>query len=310
MELGADDLMLFARVVEEGSLSRAAEKLAVPKSTVSRRVAALESRLGERLLLRTTRRLTVTELGRTVLEHARRVSEDVAAAQALAQHRQAEPQGRLRVSMAADLANLLLAPTLVAFAQRYPAISLELDLSPRFVDLVAENFDLAIRMGALQEDASLAARRLLVLDTALYASPAYLARAGTPERPEDLMTHQVLQPRGRRGDVAPWELHRGAERWSGLPPGRVSLNSLEVLLRMALHGGGITLAHDHFAAPYVQRGELARVLPEWRLAPSHGWAVFPGRRLMPARTRVFIDFLVAAFGECPANVASGVPWRV
>ena len=153
-----NDLLLYARVVEERSFSRAAERLGLPKSTVSRRVSALEGQLGERLLLRTTRKLTVTDFGLAVLEHARHVAEDVAAAEALAQNLQVEPSGRLRVTMPSDLANVVLAPFLAEFTLAHPAISLEIDLSARFVDLIGENFDLAIRMGDLRDDASLAAR--------------------------------------------------------------------------------------------------------------------------------------------------------
>jgi len=175
MRLEPNDLLLFARVVDEGSFSRAAERLGLPKSTVSRRVAALESHLGERLLLRTTRKLTVTEFGLAVLAHAHHVVEDVEAAESLAQNRQSEPSGRLRVSMPNDLANLVLAPALAAFVERYPKISLDVDLSARFVDLVAESFDVALRPGRLRDDATLAARRIATFSSSLYAAPAYLA---------------------------------------------------------------------------------------------------------------------------------------
>ena len=131
MDIEANDLLLFAKVVDAGSFSRAAERLHLPKSTVSRRVAALEAQLGERLLLRTTRKLAVTEFGNAVLEHARHVSEDVAAAASLAQNRQLEPSGRLRVTMPSDLANLLIAPVLSQLLRTYPKITLELDLSAR-----------------------------------------------------------------------------------------------------------------------------------------------------------------------------------
>ncbi len=184
--LEPNDLLLFARVVDEGSFSRAAERLDLPKSTVSRRVAALEAQLGERLLLRTTRKLTVTDFGHSVLEHAHHVADEVEAAASLAQNRQVEPSGRLRVSMPGDLANLVLGPLLAEFITAYPAITLEVDLSARFVDLIGENFDVAIRMGDLRDDASLAARRLAVFTGSLYAAPAYIARRGQPSEPEAL----------------------------------------------------------------------------------------------------------------------------
>ncbi|HEX6635053.1 MAG TPA: LysR family transcriptional regulator, partial [Usitatibacter sp.] len=145
--LEPNDLLLFARVAELGSFSRAAERLGVPKSTISRRVSALEARLGERLLQRTTRKLVLTEFGAAVLEHARHVAEDVEAAASLAANRQVQPSGRLRVTMPGDLGNLILAPMLARFAAKHPAVRLEIDLSARFVDLIGEGYDVAIRMG-------------------------------------------------------------------------------------------------------------------------------------------------------------------
>jgi DNA-binding transcriptional LysR family regulator len=295
MSLQPKDLLLFARVVDEGSFSRAAERLQLPKSTVSRRVAALETELGERLLLRTTRKLTVTDFGRAVLDHAHHVVEDVAAAESLAQNRQTEPSGRLRVTMPSDMANNVLAPLLADFVLTYPAISLEVDLSARFVDLVGENFDVAIRMGELRDDASLVARRIAVFSSSLYAAPAYLARRGTPPEPEALMEHDALRVLARNGDPTPWILTHGDARWEGVPPGRATVNSPGLLMRMAIHGAGIAVVGDHFASPYLQRGELVQVLPDWRAPSVSAWAVYQGRRLMPARTRVFLDALTATF---------------
>ena len=300
--LEPNDLLLFARVVDEGSFSRAGERLGVPKSTVSRRVAALESSLGERLLQRTTRKLTVTDFGQAVLAHARHVAEEVDAAESLAEHRQAEPSGRLRVSMPNDFANLILAPMLAEFVVRYPRIELEVDLSARFVDLVGENFDVALRMGELRDDATLAARKLATFSGSLYASPAYLARKGAPSEPEALMEHDTLRALSRTGAPTRWVLVRGEQRWEGVPPGRATVNSPELLMRMALDGAGITIVNDHFALQHVERKALVQVLPQWRVPPVSGWAVFPGRRLMPARTRVFLDALTAKFTgpECRA----------
>jgi DNA-binding transcriptional LysR family regulator len=302
MKLEANDLLVFARVVDEGSFSRAASRLGLPKSTVSRRVAALESHLGERLLLRTTRRLTVTEFGEAVLAHARHVAEDVDAAESLAQSRQSEPSGRLRVTMPNDLANLVLAPVLSGFVERYPKVALEVDLSARFVDLVAENFDVALRPGPLPDDATLAARRVATFSAGLYASPRYVARRGTPAEPEALMEHDALRLQNRAGEPMRWLLHRGPSQWEGVPPGRVTANSPELVMRMALSGCGIAIVNDHFALSYAERGELLRVLPEWRVTSVDLWAVFPGRRLMPAKTRAFLDALTEKFTgpECRA----------
>lgn len=305
MALEPNDLLLFARVVDEGSFSRAAERIGLPKSTVSRRIASLEATLGERLLLRTTRKLTVTDFGHSMLEHANQVAAEVEAAASLAQHRQVEPSGRLRVSMPGDFANVILGPLLAEFIASHPAISLEIDLSPRRVDLIGENFDVAIRMGNLPDDASLAARPVALFSAGLYASPAYLARRGVPTGPEALMQHDALRLLGRNGEPAPWILIREKARWEGTPPGRATINSPELLIRLARSGAGITAVSDHFAQPYVVTGELKRVLPEWSIPSSPAWAVFPGRRLMPARTRVFLDALQAEFSvpRCDAKAA-------
>lgn len=295
MILEPNDLLLFARVVDEGSFSRAADRMGMPKSTLSRRVSALETQLGERLLLRTTRKLTVTDFGSSVLLHAQQVTSEVEAAMALAQHRQVEPSGRLRVSMPADFAAEMLGPMLAQFVAKYPAISLELDLSPRRVDLIGENFDLAVRMGDLPDDASLVARRLAVFSIGLYASPAYLARRGQPPEPEALMEHDTLRLLGRNGEPTPWLLSRGEMRWRGTPPGRATANSPDLLLRLARAGVGITVLTDHIAEAAVKSGELIQVLADWDSPAVTAWAVFPGRRLMPTRTRVFLDAMQAEF---------------
>lgn len=289
-----NDLLVFARVAELGSFSRAAERLGLPKSTVSRRIAALEARVGERLLVRTTRRQTLTELGAALLEHARQIAAEVDAATALRDHRQSAPSGRLRVSMPGDVANLVLADTLAAFVALHPAIALELDLSPRRVDLLGEGFDAAVRIGILPDDGLLAARPLTAFAQGLYAAPGYLAERGEPQAPSELAQHDAVRLLGGDGAPVPWTLTRGAERWEGVPPGRASANSPELLIRLARAGAGIAAVPEAFAQPLVRRGELRRVLADWRLPSQTAWVVFPGRRLMPAKTRVFVDMLHAA----------------
>jgi len=301
--LEPNDLLLFARVADEGSFTRAAERLGLPKSTVSRRLSALEAQLGERLLLRTTRKLSVTDFGRSVLDHAHQVVAEVEAATQLAQFRQVQPSGRLRVSMPGDFATLVMGAVLADFIAKFPAISLEVDLSPRRVDLIGENFDVAIRMGELPDDATLAARRLAVFSQSLYAAPHYLARKGVPSEPEALMEHDALRLLLRTGEPMTWVLNRGDERWEGIPPGRATANSPELLIRLARSGAGIAVVSDHFVEPYIRSGELVPVLADWSLPPASAWAVFPGRRLMPARTRVFLDALQAEFSgpRCQAE---------
>jgi DNA-binding transcriptional LysR family regulator len=295
MEIDPGDLLLFARIVECGSFSLAADRVQLPKSTVSRRISLLEAHLGERLLQRTTRKLVLTEFGASLLEHARNVASETEAAGALAQHRQGAPSGLLRVSMPADFANVAISALLAEFMHRYPAISLELDLSPRRVDLVAENYDLAIRMGNLPDDATLAARRVTFSSLALYASPSYNSLRGLPEHPDDLFKHDLLSLPPRQNGMIRWTMLRGKTQWDRELPVRLLANSPEMLVRMASTGIGIGASTEALARPYLQTGELVRVLPDWSFPTVTGWAVFPGRRLMPAKTRVFIDMLEAAF---------------
>jgi DNA-binding transcriptional LysR family regulator len=290
-----NDLLLFARIVEAGSFSLAAQRLDLPKSTVSRRISVLEASLGERLLQRTTRRLVLTEFGTSLLEHARKVADEVEAAGALAQHRQAAPSGKLRISVPHDFANIGMTQLIARFAERYPAVSLELDLSPRRVDLVAEGFDIAIRMGDLPEDSTLAARRVALERMALYAAPSYIAQRGLPEHPDDLLQHDLLCILSRSGGPVPWVLQRGKIKWERELRARLAANSPELLARIACSGVGIAASSDLFVASYLEKGELVRVLPEWEMPTATGWAVFPGRRLMPAKTRVFLDMMEEMF---------------
>jgi len=150
-------------------------------------------------------------------------------------------------------------------------------------------------MGALPDDTLLAARRLAEFPWGLYASPAYIAEHGEPDAPEDLNRHRALRLLARTGEPIGWTLLRGTQRWEGVPPGSINANAPEVLIRFAQAGAGIAAVPDYFAAPQVRRGELRRVMPDWCLPSITAWAVFPGRKLMPAKTRAFLDMLQAAF---------------
>ena len=319
MSPDADDLLLFARVAEAGSFSRAADRVQLPKSTVSRRIAALEKRLGERLLQRTPRKLVITDFGQGVLDHARVLSEEVDAALAFALSRQARPSGRLRVSMPGDFASTALERPLAGFIRDFPEVALELDLSPRRVDLIGENFDLAIRMGTLQDDAQLAARRLAVFTTGLYAAPSLLRDHGEPLTPDALHTMPALMLLSRAGDAVAWSLapreapgadstavtaRRGAPAATHdiVPRRHMRANSPDVLIRLARSGAGVVAVADFFAEPYLAHGELQRILPDWCLPDADCWAVFPGRRLMPAKTRAFIDMLARTMSTCSKAV--------
>ena len=291
MDVDPNDLLLFARIVETGSFSQAALRVQLPKSTVSRRLSQLEAKLGERLLQRTTRKLVVTEFGASLLEHAQKVVEEVEAVGALAQFRQQAPSGRLRISAPGDFANIGLTSVMTEFMKRYPAVTVELDLSPRRVDLVSENFDIAIRMGDLPEDSTLNARRVVLEQMGLYAAPSYVAERGMPAHPDELEQHHLLCLLSRTGGPAPWVLTNAKVHWERPLAARMTANSPDLLARMAVAGAGIAASSDLFAGQFVESGELVRVLPEWRLPIATGWAVFPGRRLMPAKTRAFLDLM-------------------
>jgi DNA-binding transcriptional LysR family regulator len=292
MSLDANDLILFAHIMDAGSFSRAAERTGLPKSTLSRRITALESKLGERLLTRSTRRLAITEFGERILDHARRLLEETEAASAMALHRQGTPRGVLRVSMPPDFRELDLTPLLLQYAASYPEVRLELDLSPRRVDLLAERFDLAVRAASrLPDDGTLVARKLCEMPNGLYASPAYLKRYGMPASPPDLLDHVGLRLIGGNGEPLPWRLSRGEETWEGLPNGPLAVNSPSLQRDLAAHGMGIVALDQRFAGKMLEQGLLQRVLPEWCLPTVTLWCVTPGRRLMPARTTAFIEML-------------------
>jgi len=286
-----NDLLVFAHIVEAGSFTRAAEQLGLPKSTVSRRLTHLEERLGERLLLRTTRKLTLTDFGHGMIGHARQVAAEVDAANALADHRRSRPTGRLRISMPEDFAMVILHDVLARYVARYPEVSLDIDLSPRRVDLVGENFDLALRFGDLPDDATMAARPIGEFTQGVFASPDYLLRHGHPKRPEDLSRLDALCLIGRDGQPRRWTLSDGARHVEFTPRARVTANSPDVLIGLACAASGVALVPMHYATEAVGAGRLQRVLPQWSSPGGMGWAVFPGRRLMPARTRAFLDLL-------------------
>jgi DNA-binding transcriptional LysR family regulator len=256
------------------------------------------------------------------------MSEEVDAALAFALSRQARPSGRLRVTMPGDFASTALERPLAGFIRDYPQVALEIDLSPRRVDLIGENYDLAIRMGALTDDAQLAARRLAVFTTGLYAAPSLLREHGEPLAPEALRTMPALMLLSRSGDPVPWQLSARTAQSTGsahppsaktrgggadavvhtvVPQQHVRANSPDVLIRLARSGAGVVAVSDFFAEPYLARGELQRILPDWCLPDADCWAVFPGRRLMPAKTRAFIDMLSATMGTCARAADASAP---
>jgi len=289
--ISADDYILFVAIVEQESMVRAAEHLGMPKATVSRRLTNLEAALGQRLLLRTTRRLTLTEFGQEFLEHCRRVAEEVAATRDFVHSQEERPRGRLRVSMPGEYARQNFSRAFATFIEAYPDIQLDLDLTSRRVDLIGERFDLAIRMGTLDNDSSLAARKIDEQSIGLYASPIYLALHPAPKHPDDLEHHAAVRLMSARGSAIPWKLLRGKTVWEGTPHGRLTLNSMDVIQQLLLDGAGIGALPDRYAAEDVRMKRLVRVLPEWCLPAVPAWAVTPMRRYLPAKTRAFLAHL-------------------
>ena len=289
--ISADDYILFATIADQESMVRAAEHLGMPKATVSRRLTNLEAALGQRLLLRTTRRLTLTEFGQEFLDHCRRVAEEVATAQDFVRSHDVQPHGRLRISMPDDYAKHNLSRALATFIEAYPEIQLDLDLSSRLVDLIGERFDLAIRMGNLENDSTLVARKIDEQHFGLYASPIYLSLHPSPKHPDELLQHVAVRLLSDHGDSIPWKLSRGKTLWEGVPSGRLALNSIGLIQQFLLDGAGIGALPDRFAQEHVNMKRLVRILPEWCLPSVPAWAVMPMRRYLPAKTRAFIEHL-------------------
>lgn len=289
--ISADDLLLFATIVERESLARAADFLSMPKATVSRRLSNLEAALGQRLLLRTTRRLTLTDFGQEFFEHSRRVAEEVATVQDFVHSQEVLPHGRLRISIPGNFTRQHFSHAIATFIDAYPKIQLDLDLSPRRVDLIGERFDLAIRMGTLENDSTLVVRKIDEQSFGLYASPIYLAQHPSPNHPDDLQHHASVRLLSPRGNAVPWKLIRGKAVWEGVPAGRLTLNSPDMIQHLLLNGAGIGSLPDRFVAEDVRLNRLVRILPKWSLPPVPAWAVMPMRRYLPTKTRAFLTHL-------------------
>lgn len=290
------DLIIFAAVARTGSFTRAGSQLALPKSTISRRLATLEERLGSRLVVRSTRKVLLTEAGEAFLERCQRVSDDVDDALAFATELSDEPRGTLRMTMMPDLGPLILAGPIARFSAKYPRLSIELDESARSVDLDAERFDVALRGGAMS-DSSLVARRFLSMTSGVFATPAYLAGRALPERPEDLASLRFVVLGGKtRFDR--YVLHDGAEPGTGTSvevrlPSVLTVNSSGMQRALALSGAGAMVYPLRMVEDAVASGQLVRLLPRWRTDPVPIWLVTPTRRLLPRKTVLFIEHLMA-----------------
>jgi DNA-binding transcriptional LysR family regulator len=290
-------MAVFARVVEARGFSAAAARLGRSKSSVSKTVSALENRLGARLLNRTTRRLSLTEAGAAFYERAARILAEAEEAELAVTRLQDEPHGTLRVNAPTNFGERHLAPALADFMARHPALAIDLALDDRFVDVVEEGFDLAIRIAALP-GSSLIARRLAPNRRVVCASPAYLERAGTPEKPSDLRAHNCLGYTYLATGNA-WRFAGMGDPVSVRVSGSLSINNGEALRRAALDGLGLVMLPSFIVGDDLRAGALRAVLHEHTDSPSSVYAVYPHSRHLSAKVRAFVDFLAERFGPEP-----------
>lgn len=282
------DMVLFSEVARQRSFSQAATSLKVSLSLLSRRIAAHERRLGVQLLRRTTRRVELTETGARYYDGCQRLIDEAKDLHEQLYEMAGALRGRLHVRMSRDASDLLVAPLLPKFTALYPELELELDVSPRPVDSLSGNIDLAICIGE-QPDSSLRVRPLKSLDCHLYAAPSYLQRHGTPRHPSALAEHDCVRIWGLQKDST-WTLRAGAETCDVAVQGRLALNSIEVATRLVSQGMGIGLIADCFAHEHLRSGRLVQILKTWSGAALPVVAVLP-TRLVSAKVQALVDFL-------------------
>ncbi|TCG07001.1 LysR family transcriptional regulator [Paraburkholderia steynii] len=285
---------VFVAVVEAGSLTAAAERFDLSSAMVGKHIRSLETQLSTRLLTRTTRRQSLTEIGRQYYEQCRRILADVKAAESLAEAMTSAPRGTLKVTVPLTYGVEVFSPAMTDYLNQYPEVSLELDLSNRVFDLVYEGFDAAVRIGRLP-DSSLVARPLKPYRMRACASPAYLQRMGTPKTPADLLHHECLGflHWGREGL---WRLDGDAESDYQLRPGRFRANNGQALKMAALRGFGLVLQPEALLAREIEQGTLVSVLEDYLPdgAPVH--LIYPRDRQPTPKLTGFIDFVIERFG--------------
>ena len=285
-----EEVAAFLRVAEAGSFTAASRRLALPKSTVSRRVARLEEKLGVQLLHRTTRSLALTEAGAVFHERAARALAGLEEATLAVRETQETPRGHLRVTAPYNMAEAL-GPLVVAFVGRQPGVTVELLLTDERLDLVADNIDLALRGASALPDSSLVARRLATMKFLLLASPGYLRKHGRPRTPAELGEHPLLVMRTTGGRTR-LKLHGpGGDEEVAVRTG-IAANDFALLRSAALAGAGIAVLPDAPAAAQVRAGKLVRVLPEYTAGEGGLFVVHPASRLLPAKARAFRDFVL------------------
>ncbi len=291
------DMRIFAQTVEAQSFTAAAERLGLSKQFVSKRIAALEKRLGARLLVRSTRQLRVTDLGLAFYERSQRILQEVDAAEQMVSHQTATPRGVLRLSAPMTFATLHLGPLIPAFMQRHPDVSVELELNDRTVDLIGEGYDMAVRIGTLA-DSSLIARRISTAQLITCASPDYLRLYGRPTAPEQLAAHACLiYGHARQGE---WNFRSGDRTRKHAVTGPMRANNGEMLRDAAIAGLGLTVLPDFIVATALAQGRLVEVLQAFRPQGLTVYAVYPQHRQSSLLVRAFSDFLVECFREADA----------
>ena len=298
------DLAFFALLMRQGSLAAAAQQLGVTPPAVSKRLAALERRLGVRLLHRTTRRIGLTPEGETYLVEGAKVLAELEALERTVAGAQVEPKGLLRVNATLGFGRRQIAPALSAFAREFPAVELQLQLSDRPLNLVEQGFDLQIRFGELP-DARLTARLLARNRRLLCAAPRYLREAGSPATPRDLAQHRCIFIRESDETFGTWHLRAGARQETVKVRGPLSSNDGETALEWALDGHGILMRSEWEIAAPLREGRLQPVLADWSLPPADVYVVFPTRSHLSAKTRALVDFLMVYFEN---RRAAGGAW--
>lgn len=282
-----NELLIFTRVVEAGSFTAGARLLAMPKSSVSRKIAELEDRLAARLLQRTTRKLGLTDAGRVYYEHCARIVAAVAEAEQAVGRLQAVPCGLLRVSV--PLALPMLGPIAAEFLKRYPQVQLELSCTDRVVDLVAEGFDLAIRAGVLF-DSTLVARSLGVIERVLIAAPAYLKRHGTPRTPAELAGHACITFAAGPTPTL-WTLLAGERKVELTITSRLAVNDFAMMSEAARAGIGIAWIPKFVCRAELQSGALRQILADWCSAATPVHAVYPSTRHLSPKVIAFYELV-------------------
>lgn len=289
------DMEIFARVVTTGSMTAASRELAISPAVVSKRIRRLEEKLGSRLLQRTTRRLALTETGQGYYERVVAILASIEEAENFIARRNDAPKGTLRITAPTSFGRLHIAPHLGRFLAANPDLQVNLDLSDEFVDLVGESIDLAVRIGELG-DSSLVARRLAPNTRVICAAPAYIAAHGEPKSLADLARHNCLA--AAHQDL--WRLEGPEGPVNIRVAGNIHTNSSEVVRETVLAGLGIALRSTWDVGPELKAGQLKVVLPAYRASSRVAlFAVYPSRRFLPVKVRVFIDYLSEIYGPEP-----------